>query len=198
MKIKHRKESFTRENEDDTYLDQVYIQSLETRLISVLHYLRTNKTYKHWEKNWRALDNSMKSKNFSFSRLDSSDGDIAYTINKGEKTKFRIRGNDKKYVPLNIYQYVMLHEAAHCANYDKWGHGKEFCDLLSILCLASYELGFIDLRHMQKAIYLTNGQPIICQSDMKSEIIAGINLIISQNPSLRTHYQEMIEHIRRR
>lgn len=198
IKITTRKESFTKENEDDNYTDQVYIQSLETRLISVIHYVKSNNTYKYWNKNWEALEKAIKDSNFSFSRLDGCDSDIAYTINKGEKTKFRIRDKDRKYVPLNIYQYVMLHEAAHCANFKNWGHGREFCELLSILCLASYELGYINLQHMQKEIYLTNGQPILCQSDMKSEIISGIHAIINKNPQLRNHYEELIEHIKRR
>lgn len=190
------KESFTKENETDTYTDQVYIQSLESRLISVINYLKTNESYKKWIRNWNSLEKALKNSNFSFSRLDECDNDIAYTVNKGEKTKFRIRGKDRKYVPLNIYQYVMLHEAAHCANYGNWGHGKDFCDLLSILCLASYELGYINLQGIHKQVYLTNGQPIVCRSDMKKEILAGIELVRNENIDKLEFYNQLEEHIK--
>lgn len=191
------KEGF-RPSKEDSYLDQVYIQSLESRLIAAVHYVNDNKVYSPWADNWKALEKSMKKVNYSFSRLDECDADIAFTVNKGEETKFRIRDKDRKYVPLNIYQYVVLHEAAHCANYGKWGHGKEFCSLLSLLCLAAYELGFVNLRNMQKNVYLTNGQPILCQSDMKNEILRGIELMISNQPNYADHYKQMAEHIRTR
>lgn len=189
------KEGFTRVNEDDSYLDQVYIQSLESRILAVIHYVMNNDTYSKWKQNWAALDKTLKKNDFCFSRLVGSDADVAYTVNKGESTRFRIRDKDMRYVPLNIYQYVLLHECAHIANFNKWGHGKEFQCLLSLLCLASYELGFINLRRMQKSVYLSNGQPILCQRDMKNEILHGINEVVDANPELRDHYKSMIKHI---
>lgn len=189
------KEGFTRMNEDDSYLDQVYIQSLESRILAVIHYVMNNQSYDKWKANWAALDKTLKKNDFKFSRLTVSDADVAYTVNKGESTRFRIRDKDMRYVPLNIYQYVLLHECAHIANFNKWGHGKEFQCLLSLLCLASYELGFIDLRRMQKSVYLSNGQPILCQRDMKNEILHGINEVVDANPELRDHYKSLSIHI---
>ena len=192
-----KKESFQKENSDDTYLDQVYIQSLEARLAAVINYVKNNDKYDPWHKNWEALDKAVRNKSFSFSRLDECDNDIAYTVNKGEKTKFRIRGQDKRYVPLNIYQYVMLHEAAHCANFGSWGHGEDFCDLLALLCLAAYEIGLINLKNIQKEVYLTNGQPILCQADIKAEIRRGIKQMKHEHPEMSEHYSELEKHIDR-
>ena len=195
IKATSKRESFTRENDDDSYLDQVYIQSLESRIIAVIHYVLNNEVYASWKANWEALDKTLKKRDFNFSRLTCSDADIAYTVNKGEMTKFRIRDNDRKYVPLNIYQYVLLHECAHIANFNNWGHGADFQRLLSLLCLAAYELGLIRLKTMTKTVYLSNGQPIVCQRDMKNEILHGINEVVIVNPELKPHYNALIKHI---
>lgn len=195
IKATSKRESFTRENDDDSYLDQVYIQSLESRIIAIIHYVLNNEVYASWKANWEALDKTLKKRDFNFSRLTCSDADIAYTVNKGEMTKFRIRDNDRKYVPLNIYQYVLLHECAHIANFNNWGHGADFQRLLSLLCLAAYELGLIRLKTMTKTVYLSNGQPIVCQRDMKNEILHGINEVVIVNPELKPHYNALIKHI---
>ena len=188
------KEGYRRENSDDTYIDQVYIQALEARAKAVCDYVRTNKTYAPWKKAWAKMNKSLSHAGFMFSRLKDTDADIAYTINKGEVTRFRIRGKNYSYIPINISQYVLYHEMAHAAN-DKFGHGREFCEKLSILCLAAYELGFINLKNIKKEIYLTNEQPILCQSDMKGEIRRGIELVIEANPGLTSHYTEFARYI---
>lgn len=190
------KESFTKVNKNDTYMDQIYIQALESKSIALCNYLQSNKKYWFWKKAWDKMNNSLTKSKFSFSRLNESDSDIAYTINKGENTKFRIRGNEYKYIPLNISQYVLFHEMAHAAN-DKYGHGKEFCDKLSVLCLAAFELGMIDVKKMKKEIYLTNSQPILCKADMKNEIINGCKIMIKNNESLKDHYSEVIKFIQK-
>ena len=186
-------ESFRRVNSDDTYTDQVYIQSLESRLIAVMRFVSQNETYKPWSRNWKALDSAMRKANFSFSRLNQNDKDVAYTVDKGRETKFRIRGSDGKYLPINVYQYVMLHEAAHCANFNNWGHGTEFQDLLSLLCLASFELGFIRISAIHNDLYTTNGQPVLCRGDIKSEILRGIELV--QSKKMNQHYENMRRYV---
>ena len=135
--------------------------------------------------------------NYSFSRLPENDQDIAYTIDKGKETKFRIRGNNNRYVPLNIYQYVLLHEAAHCANFNNWGHGPEFQDLLSILSLAAFELGFIRIRSIDTSLYKKNGQPILCRGDIKNEILHGIDLVKKNNPEMAEHYDKLADFVMR-
>lgn len=189
------KEAYSRENRDDTYLDQVYIQALEARLNGVIYYVLTNKVYSPWTKNWKSLEKAVKNNQLSFSRLDVNEKEIAYTVNKGEQTRFRIRGKNTKYVPLNIYQYVMLHEAAHCANFGSWGHGADFKELLSLLTLAAYEIGMINLEKIPSDLYMTDGQPILSKGDIKAEISSGIDSIESKNPHEREHYEHLREHV---
>ena len=191
-----RREHYTA-SKDDTYYDQIYIQSLESRLVAVLRYVERNQVYRPWMSNWKALETAMAKADFSFTRLDGSDKDIAFTIDKGRETKFRIRGIDNRYIPLNVYQYVMLHEAAHCANYNNWGHGVEFQNLLSLLCLAATELGFIRINAIGTSMYTTNGQPILSRGDIKSEVLHGVELIKNKNPRLAAHYDEFIAFITR-
>lgn len=188
------KEAFEKINKDDTYIDQIYIQALESKSLALCNYLKSNSKYWFWKSSWEKMNNALTKSKFSFTRLNESDSDIAYTINKGESTKFRIRGNDYKYIPLNISQYVLFHEMAHAAN-EKIGHGREFCDKLSVLCLAAFELGMIDLRKIKKEVYLTNNQPILCNADMKNEIINGCKIMIKNNPDLKDHYSEVIKFI---
>lgn len=190
------KESYA-PREDDTYQDQIYIQSLESRIIAVLRYVKKNKAYAAWLANWNALESSMSRANYSFSRLSADDKDIAYTVDKGKETKFRIRGNNNRYVPINVYQYVLLHEAAHCANFDNWGHGPEFQDLLSLLSLASFELGFIRIGAINHSMYTTNGQAILSRGDIKHEILHGIELVKSKNPDRVKFYDELAAYVSR-
>ena len=188
------KEGYRRENKDDTYIDQVYIQALEARAKAVCEYVRSNNVYSRWASSWSKMNKSLSQSGFTFSRLKETDADIAYTINKGEITRFRIRGKDYSYIPLNVAQYVLYHEMAHAAN-EKYGHGDEFCERLSILCLAAFELGFINLKNIKKEIYLTNEQPILCQADMKGEITRGIEYVIDANPELTSHYRELAKYV---
>lgn len=191
-----RKEGYKRENKDDTYIDQVYIQALEARAKALCDYVKSNKVYKPWMKAWMKMNKSLSQAGFTFSRLKDTDSDIAYTINKGQITRFRIRGKDYSYIPINISQYILYHEMAHAAN-EKYGHGDEFCEKLAILCLAAYELGFINLKNIKKELYLTNEQPVLCQADMKGEITRGAILVMEANPEMTSHYKEFIEYIQR-
>lgn len=191
------KESYKAVNNDDTYYDQIYIQSLESRLIAVIRYLEKNPVYYYWRDNWKSLENAMVQTDFSFTRLQQNDKDVAYTVDKGKETKFRIRGNNNRYLPINVYQYIMLHEAAHCANFNSWGHGKDFQDLLSLLCLAAMELGFIRISAIHPGLYTTNGQPVLCRNDIKDEILNGIELVKSKNPKMIDHYNQFADYIRR-
>lgn len=193
----NNRESYRAVNSDDTYYDQIYIQSLESRLIGVVRYIEKNPVYYHWRDNWKALENAMVQSDFSFTRLNQNDKDVAYTVDKGKETKFRIRGNNNRYLPINVYQYVMLHEAAHCANFNSWGHGKDFQDLLSLLCLAAMELGFIRISAIHSELYTTNGQPVLCRGDIKNEILNGIELVKSKNPKMINHYNQFADYIRK-
>lgn len=186
-------ESYKPKN-SDTYMDEIYLRALEAKIVGVIHYLKHNPTYAPWGECWDRMEKNIKKNGFNFQRLDESDQDIAFVINKGTKKRFRIRGEDKRYIPLNIEQYVLYHEMAHLAN-DEYGHGEKFCMLLSIICLAGFECGYVDLKRMRKTIYMTDDQPILCQADMKKEISDGIRHVIKRNPNKEAHYREFLNFI---
>ena len=171
-----------------------YIEALKTRATAVCFYLRNNASYKRWSENWEFLESNLKKSKLLFERLDESDADIAYVINKGEEIKFRIR-DEKRFIPLNIYQYVLYHEMAHLSTHELQ-HTPKFHELLNIISLAGFELGFIDLTRVQRSFYLTNGQPILCKASLKEEIIEGCQWLIKANPGAKEYYKDLIDLIK--
>lgn len=181
----HYKESFTTEEQ----AINTYIDALKARAISVCYYLQSHSAYKSWRNNWTFLEENLKKSNMLFERLDESDADIAYVINKGEEIKFRIK-DEKRFVPINIYQYVLYHEMAHMSTRELQ-HTKKFYELLNIITLAGFELGYIDLRRIKINFYTTNNQPIICRAGMKEEIILGCDFLSKFNPDLVDYYNDL-------
>jgi len=53
---------------------------------------------------------------------------VAYSLNKGASIMLCLRDDDAPggIVDINTLMFVILHEAAHIANYDNWGHGPRF------------------------------------------------------------------------
>lgn len=168
-----------------------YLDALKTRATAVCFYLQHNKSYSHWSANWKFLESNLKKSRLLFERLDESDADIAYVINKGEEMYFRIR-DEKRFIPLNIYQYVLYHEMAHLSTHELQ-HTPKFHELLNIISLAGFELGFIDLSRIQRSFYLTNGQPILCRASLKEEIIEGCNWLIKANPQSEPYFRDIIQ-----
>ena len=135
-----------------------YCQILKTRAKAVTEYLLNNAKFAPWKEHWKFLsDNLFKKNKLNFKLLKESDSDIAYVMNKGSEVNFRIKDKDR-FVPINIYQYVLYHEMAHMST-KELQHTPEFHRMLNLISLAGYELGFIDLRRIpHKAYYKTNGQ----------------------------------------
>lgn len=188
------KEAFSTNNEDKNkqYFDNTYLQSLRTRAWALLFKLQQDSTYRHWSENWKLLEKNLNKTKLLFQRLDESDADVAYVIDKGNKIKFRIRCD--KYVPINIYQYVLYHEMAHMCT-EELQHTPKFMMLLNILSLAAYECGFIDLHRISSSMYTSKGQPILCKSSIKHEILDGVKHIVRYNPELGNYYKEFCGHI---
>ena len=113
----------------------------------------------------------------------------------GDEVKFRIRDN-KHYVPLNIYQYVLYHEMAHMST-TELQHTPKFHELLNLISLAGFELGFIDLSRTTSEFYLTNGQPISCRMSMVDEISKGCDLLKKANPHSKLYYESIKHAIKR-
>lgn len=170
--------------------DYMYMTALKVRANAVCSYLQNNVSYKTWSDNWRLLESNLRGGQL-FERLDDTDADIAYVVNKGEEIKFRIR-DKKKYVPINTYQYVLYHEMAHMSTTEKQ-HTPFFCKLLNIITLAGFECGFIDLSKFPYGYYTTNGAPILSKSSMKEEIIDGANHLKEVNSASVRYYDGLIK-----
>lgn len=194
-------ESFTYSNEQDKLAAPImiehYLMNLVTRAQSVCFYLRNNKSFAFWKKNWDLLyDNLYKKNNLLFEKLDETDSDIAYVINKGEEVKFRIRDN-KRFMPINVYQYVLYHEMAHMSTHELQ-HTKGFFELLSLICVAAMELGFIELSKINSSKFETNSQAILSKGSIKEELCNGCDLIINASPQSKPYYEELKDYIKRK
>jgi len=167
------RESFT--HPLNNTLDYTFIEVLKTRAMSLCYYLQNNKNYSEYASNWKLLEKNLQKSNYLFERLKETDQDIAYVINKGDEIKFRIRDSEK-YIPLNTYQYVLYHEMAHMST-NELQHTKNFYKLLSILCFAAFENGFIDFSRLNNSYYKSNGQSILSKRSLQDEILEGAKLI---------------------
>jgi hypothetical protein len=85
----------------------------------------------------------------------------------------------------------MAHMATH-----ELQHTNEFYDLMSIICLAAFENGFIALERFPNSNYTSNGQPIISKSIMKMEIFAGIDLLEDKWPQYSDFYEGLRKHVK--
>ena len=191
--IRQLREGFTNPIEKEA--DYMYLEALKVRALAVCSYLKSNQLYSKWSSNWGLLEGNLNRNGYLFERLDDTDADIAYVINKGSNVRFRIR-DARRYVPLNIYQYVLYHEMAHMSTLDLQ-HTEKFQQLLSIISLAGFELGFIDMSRIGRDFYNTNGQPITSRSSMKDEIISGAELLMEANPDSKEYYESIIEVVER-
>lgn len=175
--------------ESDT--DEMYMNILKSRAKMVAEHVSNNKFYSKWSENWKLLNYNLKRNKYLFNRLDQSDADIAYVINKGDEVNFRIR-DEIRYVPVNIYQYVLYHEMAHMST-TELQHTPKFHELLNILSFAAFELGLIDIRRTTKEYWNTNGQPILCRAALQDEIIVGADWLIQANPGHTEYFEEIIK-----
>lgn len=189
--VQSKRERF--ENPIEKEADYMYMEVLKTRAMAVCNYLKSNKMYKNWSSNWNLLQKNLNRNKLLFERLEDTDADVAYVINKGDEVKFRIR-DVSKYVPINIYQYVLYHEMAHMST-TELQHTPKFHELLNIITLAGFELGFIDLRRTNRDFYYTNDQPIISRDGMKDEIISGCMFLKEANPDNALYYDSIIKHV---
>lgn len=175
--------------ESDT--DNMFMNMLKSRAKMILEHVLTNPFYRKWIENWKLLSYNLNRTKYLFNRLDQTDADIAYVINKGDEVSFRIR-DEIRYVPINIYQYVLYHEMAHMST-TELQHTPKFHELLNILSFAAFELGLIDLRRTTKEYWNTNGQPILCRAALADEIIAGADWLSAANPGHESYFDNIIQ-----
>lgn len=170
--------------------DDMYLRALITRAKAVADYLYDSPEFSAYKQNWKLLKQNLDRNGYLFKRLSDTDGDVAYVINKGDDVKFRIR-DQAKYVPLNVYQYVLYHEMAHMST-EELQHTETFYKLLNLISLAGFLLGFIDVRRLTEEFYLSDGQPIICKPALKDEIILGCEHLINSGGD-QLYYQSIMK-----
>lgn len=68
---------------------------------------------------------------------------VAYSLNKGEHIMLCLRENNAKrrVVDINDLLFVTIHEAAHIANYNEWGHGQRFWAIFKYLLQEAAAIG---------------------------------------------------------
>lgn len=182
-------EPFGKKEYNEQQFIDTYLEALRARAISVCFYLKSHPAYKKYKENWEFLQQNLNKTHLLFEKLDESDADIAYVIDKGEQIKFRIR-DEKRFIPINIYQYVLYHEMSHMSTRELQ-HTPKFFELLSIIVVAGFELGYIDLRRVQSKFFLTNGKPILCKASLKGEITKGCDHLSDANPTLKQYYTDL-------
>lgn len=170
----NEKEAFTSRKET---IDHTYITILESHARMIINFVSCHEDFKHWKTYWKYLQRNFCKCNGLFEILNKSDADVAYVENKGETMKFRIR-DDKRYVPINIYEYVLIHEMAHLANGKEWGHGKNFQMLMHLLEVAAFELRILNVEKYPENSYISNNTPILSKRSIKAELYDGIKLLI--------------------
>ena len=163
-------------------LDYTYLQNLRSRAVSLVEYLTNNNNYSKWSNHWRYLKRNLQSNQYYFEQLGADNEDVAHVVNKGDNIRFRIRDNSGKYVPINLYQYVLCHEMAHMATND-YQHTDEFWMLLQIMSFAMFEMGLYDFHKIRKfnGYFNSNGQPILSLESIKTDIRKGIEYMKSAN-----------------
>ena len=189
------KERFESNNESSTIKEHeyTYLRMLETRAMAVAEFLNKNKNYSKFKKNWELLKRNLNRNGITFKQLEKFDGDIAYVMDKGDEINFRLR-DKHKFMPINIYQYVLYHEMGHMST-DELQHTETFYKLMSVIVLAAFELGFIDIRRQSDRVFETNGQQIVNKQGVKDEIISGAKLIMTEETA--QYYRSLINFIDR-
>ena len=196
MKNEMRSEMNKESYDSSKYIDEAdytYLQILQERAMCVCRFLLNNKYYHKYINNWKLLASNLDKNKLTFQRLQDSDEDVAYVINKGEEVNFRFR--DKiRYIPINVYQYVLYHEMAHMSTHELQ-HTDNFYMLMSIIVLAGFELGFIDLKRIPNDVYMSNNQEILDRLTIKEEIKAGTHNI--ETPESKEHFEGLRNYIER-
>jgi hypothetical protein len=84
-------------------------------------------------------------RNFNYESIHenlSSAKNVAYSLDKGKTIMLCLRdATNTGIVDINTLMFVIIHEAAHIANYDEWGHGPKFWEIFKYLLQESVAIG---------------------------------------------------------
>ena len=187
-------ESFIVKESSNTMFDNLYKELIRSYTKAVSFYLLNNNQYRHWAKNWNILKDNIEKRDLKVQRLSVDDKDVAYTQNKGELLCFRWK-DETGYILKDVFVYVVLHELTHQAFPKTFiGHASPFPEMLSILCVAGFELQLFDLSKIPKQTVFSNNQPITSRSSLRDEILSGIEILKQYNTSVESqdYYNKLI------
>ena len=174
-----RKESFSGATNYTTSVES-YMSVLTSQATALICFVKQNKDFAPWNKYWDFLDKNIHKcgKNILFKQLECSDADVAFVQNKGEQMKFRIR-DSMRFVPISIFTYVLIHEMAHLANGEEWGHGPRFQQLMHLLELAGFEIGILKVKDYPEEPYYSGETQILTKQSIKNELYDAIQEIVN-------------------
>lgn len=77
---------------------------------------------------------------------DSNGDNTAYSVGKGKTIMLCIRNHKKplELIDIDTLMFVLLHECAHIAAYDVWGHPERFWSIFKFLLVEAKEVGIHD------------------------------------------------------
>jgi hypothetical protein len=174
--------------------NNMYLNALKGRASGIVMYLTSNKNYSAWSFNWKMLSKNLNKSSYLFQALNESDADIAFVVDKGDEIKFKLY-SDNKYASLGMYQYVLYHEMAHMAN-PEIGHGQKFRELLSLICVAAFEMGFLQFEKIRDD-YKMQGTQLTNKRSMLEELEEGISLLRKENLNKLSFYDKLLDKVRR-
>lgn len=161
--------------------DELYKQILRTSAKSICDWLLSFRPYRPWMKHWNILRDNLEKTQLNITKLSTNDSEIAYTVNKGEIIKFRWQ-DKKRYVPKDVFMYVLLHELTHESFPPSFqGHQEPFPSMLCLLCVAGTELDILHIENIPSDIYTSNNRPITSRESIKAEVLYGIDMLIEAN-----------------
>lgn len=69
--------------------------------------------------------------------------EVAYSVDKGKSIHLCLRNNKLplKLIDINVLMFVLLHECAHIASYDVWGHPARFWSVFKALLVRAQNAG---------------------------------------------------------
>jgi hypothetical protein len=78
-------------------------------------------------------------------------GDVAYSLDKGRKIMLCLRDARDGNIDIDTLMFVILHECAHIANYDEWGHEEQYWSIFKSLLNEAVESGAYEAINYARA-----------------------------------------------
>ena len=193
---KQTREGFIKGNSNISTGLNTYLALLQSQATALITFVKNNPDYKPWSKYWGYLERNINKCNNLYEILDRDSSDVAYVQNKGEHMRFRVRDKDR-FIPSRIYTYVLIHEMAHLANGEEWGHGPKFQMLMHLLEVAAYTINILQPDKFPTYDWESNGTPILNKDSIKTELIDGVRFLKEYGGNAK-FYNDLLNNIQKK